>query len=220
MSKHCHHLKFLKKRSNQKRWTFKKETMNQYSQAERAKYCKKDSRYPPLCTKREATSKIFKRKRSPSQARQDVWCSRLHLSGSCCSKDETRCFEERFLKPPNYIDVQRQTQTIIDALQAVTIDDYWNLDGDMSLSQLCFGVTRFALLNTNPPERYVRVQGRLTKKQATTRPRRVWPEEWSNMSKGSHREATKEWAEAKPGSWEHKYRIAKNSNHEEYGNDS
>ena len=30
-----------------------KETMNLYSHAGRAKPCKKDSRYPPLCTKRE-----------------------------------------------------------------------------------------------------------------------------------------------------------------------
>ena len=45
---------------------------------------------------------------------------------------------------------------------------------------------------------YIRVQGRLTKKQVTTRPGNIWPEQWSNMSKGSQRKTKNEWAERKP----------------------
>ena len=41
------------------------------------------------------------------------------------------------------------------------------------------------------------VQGRLTRKQATTRPGNIWPEEWSNMSENSQRRAKNKWAEEK-----------------------
>ena len=34
-----------------------------------------------------------------------------------------------------------------------TIDDYWKMDGEKSLSEPRTGVTRVALLNKNPPER-------------------------------------------------------------------
>ena len=44
------------KASNQKRWTFSRETTNLYSHAGRAKYCKNGCRSPSLCTKRRATS--------------------------------------------------------------------------------------------------------------------------------------------------------------------
>ena len=42
------------------------------------------------------------------------------------------------------------------------------------------------------------VRGRLTKEQVTTRPGNIWPEQWSNMSKGSQRYATNKWAKEKP----------------------
>ena len=35
----------------------------------------------------------------------------------------------------NYIEVQRQTKTSIDVLHEATIDGYWNVDGDMLLSE-------------------------------------------------------------------------------------
>ena len=69
-----------------------------------------------------------------------------------------------------------------------TIDDCWKIDGDKSLSERCIGVTRFELLNKNPPEGHMWVQRRLTKKQVTTRPGNIWPDEWSNQKK---------WAEEK-----------------------
>ena len=61
------------------------------------------------------------------------------------------------------IDVQRQTQTSIDVFREATIDDYWNIDGDKSLSEPSICVTRFELLSTNPPEGHMWRQGRLTK---------------------------------------------------------
>ena len=68
--------------------------------------------------------------------------------------------------PLNDFDLQRK-QTII-VLQEATIDYYLNMNGDKSLSEPWIGVTRFALLNKNPPSGYMCVQGRLTKKQVTT----------------------------------------------------
>ena len=46
-------------------------------------------------------------------------------------------------------------------------------------------------LNKNPPAGHMWVQGRLTKKQVTTRPGCTWLEEWSRMSKSSQRKTTK-----------------------------
>ena len=85
-------------------------------------------------------------------------------------------------------------------IQEATIDDYWHMDGDKSLSEPWISVTRFALLNKNLPEGYMCVQGRLTKKQVTTRRGTVRPEESSNMSKGSQRTAKNQWLK-KNQSW-------------------
>ena len=80
--------------------------------------------------------------------------------------------------PVNYIDVQRETKTSIDGLHEATIDDYWNTNGNKSLSEPWIGVTRFELLHTNPPEGHVWGQGRLTKTVVCTRPSTHLPEEW------------------------------------------
>ena len=98
------------------------------------------------------------------------------------------------LFPVNYIDVQRKTKTSIDGLHEATIDDYWNTNGSMALSEPWIGVTRFELLHTNPPEGNVWGQGRLTKKQVCTRPGHICLEEWSNTAKSSQRKAMHQWA--------------------------
>ena len=59
------------------------------------------------------------------------------------------------------------------------------------------GVTRFALLTKSPSEGYMCVQGRLKKRQVTTRPANIWHEEWPNMSKGSQCKEINKWAEEK-----------------------
>ena len=61
--------------------------------------------------------------------------------------------KDEFSFPVNYIDVQRQTKTSIDVLHEATIDDYWNVDGVMSLSEPRSGVTRFDLLNQKSTRR-------------------------------------------------------------------
>ena len=54
--------------------------------------------------------------------------------------------------PLNYTDDQRQRKTSIDVHHEATIDDYWNVDGDKSLSNPWIGVTMFELLNRDPPD--------------------------------------------------------------------
>ena len=136
------------------------------------------NRSPPLCTKRGATfGKHFKKhlekmknQKPEIQVRilkfgkmSGIFREILRISESCCSMDETSCSERRF----SDVDVQGQTKTSLDLLQEVTIDDYWKMDGDKSLSEPWIGMTRFALLNNNPPEGYMWVEGRLIKRQVT-----------------------------------------------------
>ena len=103
--------------------------------------------------------------------------------------------KDDFPIPLKNIDVQRHKNV----LREVTIDDYWNMDGDKSLSEPWIGVTLFARVNKDPPEGCMWGQWRLTKKQVTTRPRNIWPEEETNMSKCLQRKAINEWADKK--SW-------------------
>ena len=66
-----------------------------------------------------------------------------------------------------------KTQTSIDVLHEATVDDFWNTDGDKSLSEPWVGVTRFELLN-KIQQKDMWVQGRLTKEQVTARPGNIW----------------------------------------------
>ena len=66
--------------------------------------------------------------------------------------------KDDFPIPLNSIDVEKQTITSLDVLQESTIDHPWNMEEDKSMSQPWIVVTRFELLNRNPPEAYMRVQ--------------------------------------------------------------
>ena len=63
------------------------------------------------------------------------------------------------------------------------------MDVEKSVSEPWIGVTRFTLLNKNPPEGYTRVQGRLKKKQVTTRPGNICQMNGQIMPEGSQRNA-------------------------------
>ena len=126
------------------------------------------------------------------EARQDFWSVMgdyiywNHVaprSKLCVPKDD-------FPLPLNCMDVHRQTKTSLDELQEATIDDHWNMDGDTSLSEPWIGVTRFALLNKNTPERFSWFQ--VDEETGHNKIGTTWPEELSNMSKGSQRKAVKQ----------------------------
>ena len=116
--------------------------------------------------KRRSPGSRSRRRSSTSFLEQTGRTHRNHVAPTttlCVPKDD-------FPIPLNCIDVQRQTKTGIDVLHEATIDDYWNIDGDKSLSEPWIGLTRFELLNKNPAEGHEWLQGKLTKKQVTTGP--------------------------------------------------
>ena len=61
------------------------------------------------------------------------------------------------------------------------IDDYLNVDGNRELSDAWTGFTRFIVLN----EKQTWSGERLTRKQTTSRPDKLWPEMWKHMSEAS-----------------------------------
>ena len=201
--KQYHHLKCTKRYKIKNKWTFSRETINWDSQTGLAKSCKKDSRYPPLCTKRRATPGEHLQKKNMKPEIQIQTSALDKISGVMGNYENRNPFaprttlyvpKEGFPKPLNYIDVQRQTKTSIDVFNEATIDDYRNVDGDKSLSDPWICVTRFELLNTK-----IHQKDRCGL-PVTTRRGHIWPEEWSSVSKSSQRKAVNKWAEEKPKS--------------------
>ena len=80
-----------------------------------------------------------------------------------------------------YIDVTRTTDATLDVMLESSTDDYWNIDGDKELSDAWTGFTRFILLNERPLDGYTWSGERLTRKQTTSRPDKLWPEMWNHM---------------------------------------
>ena len=68
-------------------------------------------------------------------------------------------------------------------MQERRIDDYWNIDGSRDLSDSWTGFSQFTLLEEKPPDGKMWSGERLTKRQATPRPDRLWPELWKSMGK-------------------------------------
>ena len=88
--------------------------------------------------------------RDPSpdlEARQVFWSVTVdHIyRNHVAPRTKLKVPEDDFPRPLNYNEVQRQTTTSLDVVQEATIDDYWNIDGDKSLSEPWIGGTRFAL---------------------------------------------------------------------------
>ena len=169
-------------------WTFSRETKILQSHAGRAKACKKDSRYLPMCTNllaiscenlRPHSSEEQEEARDPDpdvEARQHCSVMRHYIIGIVLLQERESLFRRTIFRYLCITLMSRETQTIIDVLHLATIDDYRNVDGEKSSSDPWIGVTRFALLNKNPPEGHLWVQGRLTKKQVTIRPGTILPE--------------------------------------------
>ena len=73
-----------------------------------------------------------------------------------------------------------------------------NKDGDRELSVTWTGFTRFTLLKEIPPDGFSWSGRRLTRKQTTSRPDKLWPEMWKLMSDASKRKEMQKWAIEKP----------------------
>ena len=90
--------------------------MNLCSHAGRANSCKEDSRYPPLCAKRRATSgeKIRTKEQEEAQdpdaeARQEFWSivGDYIIRNHVAPRTKLSVPKDDFPIPLNYIDVQR-----------------------------------------------------------------------------------------------------------------
>ena len=56
------------------------------------------------------------------------------------------------------------------------------------LSDAWTGFTRFIVLNEKPPDGYTWSRRRLTRKQTTSRPEKLWPDMWKHMSDASKKQ--------------------------------
>ena len=81
--------------------------------------------------------------------------------------------EESFPVPLKYIDVSKTTRTILDVMQESRIEDYWNIDGPIDLSDSWTGFTQFTLLEEKPPDGFLWFAVRLTKRQVTSYPGQI-----------------------------------------------
>ena len=106
--------------------------------------------------------------------------------------------EESFPIALNYIDVTRTTDTTLDMMSEKNIEEYWNVDGDRELSDAWTGFTRFIVLNKRPLDGYTWSGWRLTRKQTTSRPDKLWPEMRKHVSDASKRKEKQKWAIEKP----------------------
>ena len=104
--------------------------------------------------------------------------------------------EESFPIPLRYFDVTRATSTTLDVLLERRIDDYWNIDRDLSDS--CKRIHTAHFVGRKPPDGYTWSGERLTRKQTTSRTDYLWPEIWKDMSAAAQREAKQRWATEKP----------------------
>ena len=106
--------------------------------------------------------------------------------------------EEAFPIPLKYIDVSRTTRTNLDVMQESRIDDYWNIDGSRDLSDSRIGFTQFTPLEEKPPDGKMWSGERLTKRQATSRPDRLWPELWTKLGRNAKLRENQKWSIEKP----------------------
>ena len=105
--------------------------------------------------------------------------------------------EESFHIPLKYIDVSRTTHTNLDVKQEKRIDDYWNIDGSRDLCDSWTGFTRYLVLEEKPPDGYLWLGVRLTRKQLTSRPDLLWPELWKTMGKNAKLKEKQKWSNEK-----------------------
>ena len=103
--------------------------------------------------------------------------------------------EESFPIPLKYIDVTRTTHTNLYVKQEKRIDDYWNIDGSRDLSDPWTGFTQFTLVDEKAPDGYTWSEGRLTRKQLTSRQDHLWPELWKSMGKHAKLKEKQKWSE-------------------------
>ena len=87
--------------------------------------------------------------------------------------------------PMTDIDVVRVTTTDLENQDEKRIEDFWDgssPEDHRSLSGWWLGETCFEKITTPVEHGHYMVSGRSTRKQTTTRPDNIWPEQWATMS--------------------------------------
>ena len=123
-----------------------------------------------------------------SEARNDFWSMSGNFIYRHHVEPRVKLYsprQESFPFSLKYIDVSRTAHTNLDVMQESRIDDYWNIDGSRDLSDSWTGFAQFTLLSEKPPEGYIWSRGRLTKRQATSKPDHLWPELWRRMARNA-----------------------------------
>ena len=105
--------------------------------------------------------------------------------------------EESFLIPLKYIDASRTTHTNLDVMQERRIYDYWNIDGSRDLSDPWDRFHSIFSMGKKPLDGYMGSGRRLTRKQLTSRPDRLWPELWEKMGKNAKLKERQKWSNEK-----------------------
>ena len=82
--------------------------------------------------------------------------------------------------PLKYKNVDRQSDISPDVLQEKLIENCWNVAGDQLLSDPWIGVACFTILDKSPLDGHIGVGIQVTKKQVTSRPENIWPEDALN----------------------------------------
>ena len=82
--------------------------------------------------------------------------------------------------PLAYLDIMRRSDTSQSSKAESVVEDYWT-DPQMSKRELTdewFGRTMFYLLKPHAGPNHYWVDGRLTRRQKTTRPDNIWTDTW------------------------------------------
>ena len=106
--------------------------------------------------------------------------------------------EESLFIPLKYIDVSRTTRTNLDVMQERRIDDFWNIDGSRDLSEFLDRFSLSLLYWKKLPFGYMWFGQRLTKRQVTSRPVRLWPELWIKLGRNAKLKEKHKWSNEKP----------------------
>ena len=95
--------------------------------------------------------------------------------------------------PAEHVDVRRTAVTNLDTADEKSISDIWDgaVATSRTLSDLRVGETRFLKLWKAPPG-YDVVDGRVTRRQKTSRPPDIWPEMWQARSNKARKKAVTE----------------------------
>ena len=84
--------------------------------------------------------------------------------------------------PLKYLDILRRTERDLDSAPERWREDFWTKDGPIELSSMWTGKTVFNLILPDPGKKYKWVQGRKTRRQKTTRPDSIRPEDWPGLA--------------------------------------